>query len=175
MPVSDRKAFLAIGGVSALALGLLFWLVYGAAPGAPAPAWARRLPHVNAGLNSLSTVLMVLGVLSVRAGHKERHRAFMLAALACSALFLASYLTYHHFQGDTRFPGQGWVRPLYFFILVTHIALSAVVLPLLLTVVWFAGLGAFERHKRLARWVFPLWLYVSLSGVAVYLFLRPYY
>jgi putative membrane protein len=173
-PVSDRKAFSAIGLLSAAALGLLFWLVYRTPP-AQGPAWAAQLPHLNAALNSATTVLMVLGVLSIRRGLRQRHRALMLAALATSALFLVSYLTYHHFQGDTRFPGQGWVRPLYFFILISHIVLSAVVLPLLLTVVWFAGTGVFERHKRLARWVFPLWLYVSVSGVAVYLFLRPYY
>ncbi len=172
--IDDKKAFSVIGLLSAAALGLLFWLVYGTPP-AQGPAWAAQLPHVNAALNSTTTLLMVLGVLSIKAGRRERHRALMLGALASSALFLVSYLAYHRFHGDTPYPVRDWTRPLYFFILISHIVLSAVVLPLLLTTVWFAGTGVFERHKRLARWVFPLWLYVSLSGVAVYLFLRPYY
>jgi len=172
--MDDRKAFFTIGIVSLAALALLFSLVYGTPP-ADSPAFASQLPHLNAALNSTTTVLMVLGVLAVRRGRKDLHRRLMLGALASSALFLVSYLAYHRFHGDTPFPGQGWVRPLYFFLLISHIVLSAVVLPLLLTVVWFAGTGVFERHKRLARVVFPLWLYVSVSGVLVYLFLRPYY
>lgn len=170
----DRQAFFAIGGASAAALGLLFWLVYGTPP-AQGPAWAGRLPHVNAALNASTTLLMLAGVLSIKAGRRERHRALMLGALASSALFLVSYLAYHRFHGDTPYPVRDWTRPVYFFILISHIVLSAVVLPLLLTAVWFAGTGAFERHKRLARVVFPLWLYVSVSGVLVYFFLRPYY
>lgn len=172
--MEDRKAFTVIGAASLAALGLLFALVYGTPP-ADAPAWAAQLPHVNAGLNSLTTVLMVLGVLAVKGGKPQVHRRFMAGALTSSALFLVSYLAYHRFHGDTPFPGQGWVRPAYFALLISHIVLSAVVLPLLLTTVWFAGTGVFERHKRLARWVFPLWLYVSVSGVLVYLMLRPYY
>lgn len=171
---SDRKAFALIGAASAAALGLLFYLVYGTPP-AQGPSWAGRLPHVNAALNASTTLLMLAGVLSIKAGHRERHRALMLGALTTSALFLVSYLAYHRFHGDTPYPVQDWTRPLYFFILISHIVLSAVVLPLLLTTVWFAGTGVFERHKRLARVVFPLWLYVSVSGVLVYLFLRPYY
>lgn len=174
MSSADRKAFIGIGAFSAAALGLLFWLVYGTPP-AQGPAWAAQLPHVNAALNASTTLLMLLGVFSIKAGHRERHRAFMLAALTSSALFLVSYLAYHRFHGDTPYPVQGWTRPVYFSILISHIVLSAVVLPLLLTAVWFAGIGAFERHKRLARVVFPLWLYVSVSGVLVYFFLRPYY
>lgn len=172
--MQDRRAFFVIGAVSIGALALLLGLVYGQAP-AHGPAWVRVLPHVNAALNACTTLLMLAGVLSIRAGLRERHRALMTAALCSSALFLVSYLAYHRFHGDTPYPGQGWIRPVYFFILISHIVLSGVVLPLLLTTVWFAGLGVFERHKRLARWTFPLWLYVSVSGVLVYLFLRPYY
>lgn len=172
--MDDRKAFLGIGTASAAALALLFSLVYGT-PAAPAPAWIGVLPHLNAGLNSTTTLLMVLGVLAIRTGHRQLHQRLMLGALTSSALFLVSYLAYHRFHGDTPYPVHDWTRPFYFGLLISHIVLSAVVLPLLLTVVWFAGSGAFERHKRLARWVFPLWLYVSVSGVLVYLVLRPYY
>lgn len=172
--MQDRKAFYAIGAISAAALALLFSLVYGTPP-AHGPAWVGLLPPVNASLNASTTALMILGVISIKQGHRARHRGFMIAALCSSAIFLVSYLAYHRFHGDTHFGGQGWLRVVYFFILITHILLSMLVLPLLLTVVWFAGIGVFERHKRLARWVFPIWLYVSVSGVAVYFFLRPYY
>jgi putative membrane protein len=115
------------------------------------------------------------GFWAIRSGRRRLHRGLMLSALALSAIFLASYICYHHFHGETHFLGQGWVRPVYFFILITHVTLSALVLPLLLAVVWFAGLEAFSRHRALARWVLPLWLYVSVTGVLVYGMLRPYY
>jgi putative membrane protein len=172
---SDRQAFFAIGAASLAALGLLFYLVYGQPVPPSPPAWSAWLPHVNATLNASTSVLMVLGVLFIKRGERTIHRRFMLGALTSSALFLVSYLAYHRFHGDTPYPVHGWTRAPYFFILISHIVLSAVVLPLLLTAVWFAGTGVFERHKRLARVVFPLWLYVSASGVLVYLFLRPYY
>jgi putative membrane protein len=156
-------------------VGLLLWLVYAAPRPVELPAWVAVLPHLNAALNATSTLLMLCGVWKIRRGRREAHRRFMLGALLSSALFLLSYLTYHHFHGDTRYPVYDWTRPLYFILLISHIVLSAVVLPLLLATVTWAGLGFFERHKRLARWTFPLWLYVSLSGVLVYLFLRPYY
>ncbi len=98
----------------------------------------------------------------------------MLSALGFTTIFLASYITYHHFMGSTKFGGQGWIRPLYFFILVSHVLLSAAVLPLAMVVLFFALTGRFDRHKKIARRTFPLWLYVSISGVAVYFMLVPY-
>lgn len=173
--MQDRKAFAAIGAASLAALALLFYLVYGQ-PKPPAPApWVAWLPHLNATLNASTTLLMMLGVRQIRRGDRVVHRRFMLGALTTSALFLVSYLAYHRFHGDTPYPVHDWTRAPYFFILISHIVLSALVLPLLLTVVWFAGMGYFERHRPLARIVYPLWLYVSVSGVLVYLFLRPYY
>jgi len=96
----------------------------------------------------------------------------MSAAVAVAATFLVSYIVYHHFHGDTRFGGVGLVRPIYFFVLITHIAMSMVALPLVLTTLFFAGTEQFERHKRIARFTFPVWLYVSVTGVAVYFFLK---
>ena len=173
--VKDAKAFVGIGLFSAAALAFLVWLIYFAGGEAQTPDWARALPPLNAALNGASALCAMAGFLAIRASRWRLHRALMLSALAFSALFLASYICYHHFHGDTRFLGQGWIRPAYFFILVSHIVLSAVVLPLLLTVVWFAGIGVFARHRALARWVLPLWLYVSITGVLVYFLLRPYY
>ena len=98
----------------------------------------------------------------------------MLAAVSCSILFFASYLTYHHFHGDTPFPGQGWVRPVYFFVLISHILLSITVIPMVLSTLFFVRTRRFRSHKRIARWTLPVWLYVSITGVAIYFFLSAY-
>jgi putative membrane protein len=131
-----------------------------------------QLPHLNAVLNSLSAVLLVLGFLFIRRKRIRAHRAMMTGALVSSALFLISYLTYHFvFKGLTRFTGQGIVRNVYLLILLTHTVLAAIILPLVLITVTLALRGDFQRHRRIARWTFPLWLYVSVTGVIVYLML----
>jgi putative membrane protein len=173
--VRDRQAFAGIGLFSAAALAFLVWLIYFAGGTAQTPAWAQALPPLNAALNGASALCALGGFMAIRGGRRRLHRGLMLWALVFSALFLVSYVSYHHFHGETRFGGQGWIRPVYFFVLITHVGLSALVLPLLLTVVWFAGIEAFARHRTLARWVLPLWLYVSVTGVLVYGMLRPYY
>ncbi len=96
----------------------------------------------------------------------------MTAAVGVAGTFLVSYIVYHHFHGDTRFGGHGLVRPIYFFVLISHIVMSMVALPLVLTTLFFAATEQFERHKKLARYTFPVWLYVSVTGVAVYFFLK---
>jgi putative membrane protein len=102
------------------------------------------------------------------------HMRFMVGATVFSALFLLSYVTYHYFHGDTRFPGHGWVRPVYLSILASHILLSMIALPLILGTLWYALRTQFRFHRGVARWTFPIWLYVSLTGVVVYLVLRTY-
>jgi putative membrane protein len=175
IPLSDKKALILIGGISAAALAFLIWLIYFAVPAATVPAWASYLPTLNACLNASSTVAMSLGVWAIRRGRRSLHIRCMLTALASSTLFLLSYIAYHHLHGDTKYLGTGWLRPLYFVILISHIALSAVVLPMLLSTVFFASTQRFEQHKRLAKKTYPVWLYVSVTGVIVYLFLRVYY
>jgi uncharacterized membrane protein YozB (DUF420 family) len=129
------------------------------------------LPAVNATLNALSAVLLVVGYVFIRSGHMEQHRRFMIAAFVTSSLFLASYLIYHAQVGSVRFTRQGFVRPFYFTILITHIALAAAVLPLAL-VTLSRGLAArFQSHRHIARWTLPIWLYVSVTGVLVYVLL----
>jgi putative membrane protein len=172
--VSERSALALIGAISAAALGFLIWLIY-FAEAAQGPAWVAVLPTLNACFNASSSVLMVAGILAIKRGRRDIHLRFMLGALLASTLFLLSYIAYHHFHGDTKFAGVGWIRPVYFFILISHIILSAVVLPLLLATVYFAATDRLQRHKPLARIVFPLWLYVSISGVAVYFFLKAQY
>ena len=135
-----------------------------------------QLPHLNAVLNSLSACFLVAGFLFIRRQRIGAHRAMMTGALISSTLFLISYLTYHFvFQGLTRFAGQGLIRTLYLLILFTHTALAAVILPLVLVTLTRALRGDFSRHRRIARWTFPLWLYVSVTGVVVYLMLYHLY
>ncbi len=173
--MSERHALTWIVASSAGALSFLIWLIYFSTPPGTVPAWANALPTANACFNSASTICMVLGVLAIKSGQRQRHMRWMVGALTSSGLFLFSYIAYHHFHGDTKFVGVGWIRWIYFFILISHIVLSAIVLPLLLTTVYFAITGRFEKHKPLARIVFPIWLYVSVTGVVVYFFLRGQY
>lgn len=135
-----------------------------------------QLPHLNAVLNGLSAVFLVTGFLFIRRGKVRQHRIMMMAALTSSVLFLISYLTYHFvFHGLTRFNGQGIIRPIYFIILFTHTVLAAAIVPFVLLTVARALRRDFVRHRRIARWTFPLWLYVSVTGVVVYLILYQLY
>jgi len=127
------------------------------------------LPTLNAGLNAASAVLLVAGYRFIRAGRVEAHRACMVSALAFSAAFLASYLVYHYNVGSVRYAGPA--RPLYLAILLSHTTLAVLNLPLILRAVYLAVRGRFEEHRRAARWAFPVWLYVSVTGVVVYAFL----
>ncbi len=130
-----------------------------------------NLPHVNAILNGSSALLLLLGYVSIRYGRKAKHRAFMIASLSTSTAFLVSYLVYHAHAGTTRFLGQGWIRQLYLSILLSHTLLAAVIVPLVLITLRFALKERFSRHKRVARWTLPLWIYVSVTGVIVYFML----
>jgi uncharacterized membrane protein YozB (DUF420 family) len=129
------------------------------------------LPALNASLNALSTALLVTGYAFIRRGQWERHRACMIAALAVSALFLTSYLVYHFNVGSVPFQGRGAVRIVYFTILVTHIILAAAIVPLALVTVSRGLARRFDRHRTIARVTLPVWLYVSVTGVVIYIML----
>jgi uncharacterized membrane protein YozB (DUF420 family) len=132
-------------------------------------------PALNATLNGASAVLITTGHALLRRKKISQHRACMIAAVVTSSLFLTSYLYYHAHVGSVRFPGQGWVRPAYFTLLISHTVLAAAVVPLVLLSL-IAGLrGRFERHRRVARWAYPIWLYVSVTGVVVYVMLYRIY
>ena len=133
------------------------------------------LPHLNAFLNGTSAVLLTTGYSFIRARNVIAHRACQIAALVVSLLFLVSYLTYHYHHGATRFLGTGLVRPVYFTILTTHTILAVVIVPLVALTFYRAFRGDFLRHKRIARVTLPLWLYVSITGVIVYLMLYHFY
>jgi uncharacterized membrane protein YozB (DUF420 family) len=128
----------------------------------------RDLPALNAGLNAASALLLALGWFLIRAGRREAHKRAMLAALACSTLFLTSYLVYHAHVGSVRFQGQGTVRLVYFTILISHTVLAVTVVPLALVTLVRALQARFDRHRRIARIALPIWGYVSVTGVVVY-------
>jgi len=129
------------------------------------------LPAINASLNATSCVFLVTGYVLIRARRIAQHRACMLAALTTSALFLICYIVYHAQVGSVRFPRYGFVRPVYFTILITHVTLAVTVLPLAIITAARGLRGDYVRHKRIARWTFPIWRYVSVTGVLVYVLL----
>ena len=133
------------------------------------------LPAVNATLNATSAILLTIGWVLIRGGRWRQHRAFMIAAFCTSVLFLISYLTYHAHAGSRHFTGQGAIRAVYFTILLTHTVLAVTIVPLVL-VTLSRGLSArYDRHRAIARWTLPLWMYVSVTGVVVYLMLYKLY
>ena len=127
-----------------------------------------QLPSLNAVLNSLSAILLICGFVMIRKGKVSAHRAFMVSAFATSILFLTSYLIYHYHAGSKPFPGVGPIRAVYFTILITHTILAALVPFLAAITLYRAAKGNFEKHRRIARWTLPIWLYVSVTGVVVY-------
>ena len=129
------------------------------------------LPAVNATLNALSGILLIMGYVSIRARRIKWHRLCMIAAFVTSSIFLVCYLIYHAQVGSVRFTRQGFVRPLYFSILITHVTLAATVVPLAVMTLSRGLRGQYPRHRAIARWTFPVWLYVSVTGVLVYVLL----
>ncbi|KAA9338743.1 DUF420 domain-containing protein [Hymenobacter busanensis] len=133
------------------------------------------LPAVNAVLNSLTALVLVIGYVFIRQKKVAQHRAMMGTAFVLGALFLVSYVVYHSQAQTTRYGGEGLMRGIYYFVLLTHIVLAAVTVGLVLFTLYFALTNQFARHRRIARWTFPIWLYVSVTGVVVYLMISPYY
>lgn len=141
----------------------------------------KIFPHLNAGLNALSGIFLLFGIVFILRKRVAVHRLCMLSASSISAVFLVSYVTHHIIRtsifglGPTRFTGEGLARPVYFTILTSHTVLAAAVAPFILITLWRALKGRFDAHRRLARFVYPIWLYVSLTGVAVYLMLYHFF
>ena len=131
----------------------------------------HTLPAINATLNAISGVLLLIGYALIRSGRRDAHRRVMIAAFTTSSLFLACYIVYHVQVGSVPFPRHGFVRPLYFAILITHVTLAATVPPLAIITLSRGLKGRFPQHRAIARWTFPIWLYVSVTGVLVYVLL----
>ena len=174
-PPSDRSFFIFNAAISVAALSLLSWLLlfHGGMQGTSVNL--RFLPGVNACLNATAASLLVAGWVAIKKGRADLHRYFMVAAFAASACFLVGYLAYHSVHGDTKFGGTGAVRTIYLVLLASHVILSVFIVPLSLSAFWFAWKKEFTRHTKVTRWLHPIWLYVSVTGVIVFLMLRPYY
>lgn len=173
-PASSRNALVIILGLSLLILGFLFWLIYFREGAENTPTWIYDLPALNSLFNTISACCVVAGIVCIKTGRRKGHILSMIGALAASALFLVSYIVYHHYAGNTPFPKDEPIRPYYLFILASHIILSGLVVPLILSTVWFALTKQFQRHRKVARWTYPIWLYVSVTGVVVFFMLKHY-
>jgi putative membrane protein len=172
--VNLGRAIAVILVLSLVVFAFLFWLVYIKKAAGVHSQLIRDLPAVNATLNSLSTVFLISGLVAILRRNYALHMRLMFSALVTSAGFFVCYVIYHNAHGDTRFPGTGWVRPIYFTILISHISLSAVAVPLILSSFYLSLSGRYSLHRRVSRITFPIWLYVSITGVVVYAFLKAY-
>ena len=171
---TDKRNIVILLAVSVLALAFLVWIIYF---GPEDKSFLSKevisfLPVVNATLNSLSSIFLILGYYFIRKKNERVHRNFMMSALLTSGLFLVSYLVYHYAHGDTKFINVGFIKYSYFFILISHIILSGVALPLIFITVYFIFVGNREKHKKFARVTFPIWLYVSVTGVLIFFYLK---
>jgi len=172
--ISLPKAIGVILLISGLAFGFLIWLIYYKGGSDYSSNLITSLPALNALLNSASAVLLVFGYRAIRKGKYMTHMRFNLTAFLTSTLFLISYVIYHNFHGSTPFPGQGIIRPVYFFILISHIILSALVMPLILTSFYLAFSDKISLHRKVSKVTLPVWLYVSVTGVLIFVILRAY-
>lgn len=166
--MSDRAALSVIGVVSVVVVGAVAVLLLGRPARPEGGMDVGALPAFNAFLNGTSAVVLMLGYAFIRRRRVTAHLTCMLTAFGVSTLFLISYVIYHFHAGSRPFGGQGWVRPVYFTLLLTHIMLAAVIVPLALTTIYRALTAQLVRHRRLARWTLPIWLYVSITGVLIY-------
>jgi putative membrane protein len=164
-------AIAAILAISATATCFLFWLIY-VHPAAASSTQYAFLPALNAVLNGLSATALLIGYSFIRARRIKAHRAAMITAFGFSTLFLVSYILHHALHGDVRYPAHAALRMVYLPLLTSHIVLAVVTLPLVLVTFFFSLTGRIPQHRRIARWTFPLWLYVSVTGVVTYMMLR---
>jgi putative membrane protein len=172
--VSDRTFYVFAAVVSVAALTFIGYILVVREGGAKGSLDLRFLPALNASLNALAASLLVAGYVAIRRGAWRVHRSCMASAFAASCVFLVSYLVYHYVHGDTRFEGVGVARAVYLAILASHVLLSMGIVPLALVTLFFATTERFDRHRRIARITLPVWLYVSVTGVVIYLMLRAW-
>ena len=171
---SDKRFFIFNAVLSAAAIGLLAWLLLIRGGSGSASLDLHFMPMVNACLNATSSLLLLCGYVAVKRGNPRIHRYFMVSAVASSALFLVGYVAYHFVHGDTKFGGIGTIRTVYLSILASHVLLSIAVVPMVLTALYFAWRKQFARHTNVTRILFPIWLYVSVTGVVIFFMLRGY-
>ncbi|MFP6899413.1 MAG: DUF420 domain-containing protein [Opitutales bacterium] len=168
----SRFAVTIILGISAAVVAFLIWIIYFHEPGDLPPPWVKTLPVVNASLNALSAILVVVGLVFIKRGLRKQHAVMMILATLSSGAFLVFYLLHKSYVGDTKFTGEDWFRPIYFFILFSHVVLSVVVVPMIFSSLFFASTRKFLSHKKVAKWTYPVWFYVSVTGVLVFAILK---
>jgi putative membrane protein len=168
---STRPAIAAILAISAAATLFLFWLIYVHHAAATSDQYAF-LPALNAVLNGLSAIALLIGFTFIKSRKIKAHRAAMITAFGFSTLFLVSYIMHHALHGDVRYPAHAALRSVYLPLLASHIILATVALPMILVTFFFSLSGRIPQHRKIARWTFPLWLYVSVTGVVTYVMLR---
>ncbi len=169
-----KKAVASILALSFLILAFLLWIIYSKKNLEHVISWTANLPPVNTALNALTAVFLIAGFSAIKKKQRKRHIRLMCCATMTSFFFLIGYILYHYGHGETAFLGQGWIRPVYFFILISHIFLSALQLPLILITHFFALTKRFSYHKKIAKYTFPIWLYVSITGVLIFILLKLY-
>ena len=172
--MSDKLVFRIILVLSVVVFGVVV-VLYQLPKADNVPEWASLLPRLNAVINATCSILLVLSFMAIKRGNVNLHKGLNLSTFVLSSLFLVSYIVFHSFGVETRYPEDNPLRPLYLFILLTHIVLAAAVFPLVL-ISFYLGLGAqVERHRKVSRFTFPIWLYVTVTGVIVFLMISPYY
>jgi putative membrane protein len=173
-PVQEQKASRIINILS-IAIPVAVAVMLGIRQKVELGSWTSYLPHVNAVINSVTALLLLIGLYFIRQKNVLAHKRTMLTAFVLGSLFLVCYILYHITHESTPFGGEGWIRPVYYFLLISHIVLSIVVVWFVLRAVYFAMSGQIAQHKRTVKYTFPIWLYVSITGVVVYLLIAPYY
>jgi len=171
---SDRKAML-VANILSIAIPLVVALLLGIPTKIDLGSWTKQLPHLIGAINVVTSSVLVIGWLAIRSGNVGLHRSAMLTAFGLGAGFLVCYVLYHLTNPSTKFGGEGAIRGVYYFVLLSHILLSLVVLPLVLRALWYALLGRFDLHRHVAKLAYPIWLYVSVTGVIAYWMISPYY
>jgi putative membrane protein len=171
--INDRRFMIFNAVVSALALTLLAWLLV-LRGHSDASGQLSFMPAVNATLNAAAACLLVAGYRAIKAKNRSLHKRLMVSAFCASSLFLVGYVVYHYVHGDTKFLGQGPIRPFYFGILISHVLLSIAIVPMALASFYFALQERFKTHAKVARILFPIWLYVSVTGVVIFFLLRAH-
>jgi len=172
--LSNKNFYLINAVITTFALSFLVWLIYFRQGGSEANLAVSKLPALNAALNATSAIILLIGFWAIKNRREFLHKNLMISAFCVSAMFLISYVYYHSLQGDTKFLGEGLIRPVYFFILISHIVLSMVVFPMILSTIYFGITDNRKTHRKIAKFTFPIWLYVSVTGVIIFFLLRQY-
>ncbi len=168
-----KRVFIIISILIPVVVAFLIYLPKG--DPASIKSWIYSLPFYNAVINTITSILLILGYYFVKNGQVKFHKTSMISAFLLGALFLVFYVIYHSNAESTKFGGEGAVRFVYFFFLITHILLAFIVVPLVLSAIYFAVTQKIEKHRKIVKYTFPVWLYVSVTGVIVYLMISPYY